>query len=442
MSRNEARPVAERLRDAGYQVVFAGGAVRDRLLGRCEGDVDIATSATPGQVMALFEKTIPVGESFGVIKVVHRGEVYDVATFRTDVGGADGRHPESVQAATLEDDVLRRDFTINGLVEDPFTGEVFDWVGGQADLAAGVVRAIGDPAERFEEDSLRLLRGVRFASCLGFELEPETASAMRAGAEGLRRIALERVREELFKMLASGGRRRAVELLDETALLPLVLPEISAMHGVEQPPEYHPEGDVWIHTLLALEGLGPEPVSPELALGTLLHDVGKPPTFRVGEDRIRFDGHVDLGAEMADAICERLRLSRDSRRHVVALVKDHLQFMNVPNMRSSTLRRFMAQDHFEDLMLLYRADCGASHGQLSALPTIDAMRAQLAEEALVPPPLVQGSDILAMGVAPGPRVGELLRAVEDRQLEGDLVDREAALIWLRESLTEERGPGS
>ena len=206
------------------------------------------------------------------------------------------------------------------------------------------------------------------------------------------------------------------------------------MQGVEQPPQYHPEGDVWIHTLLALEGLGEEDVSPELALGTLLHDVGKPPTFRVGEDRIRFDGHVEVGAQMTEALCERLRLSRDARRHVVALVKDHLQFMNVPNMRPATLRRFMAQPHFDDLVLLYRADCGASHGQLSAMPVIEAMTAQLAEEALVPPPLIQGSDVLALGVPAGPRVGELLRAVEDRQLDGQLLDREAALSWLRNTL--------
>lgn len=433
MSRDDARSIAEVLRDAGHQVVFAGGVVRDRLIGRTGGDVDIATSASTDEVMALFKRTIPVGESFGVVKVVKAGVAYDVATFRTDVGVADGRHPERVEKATLEEDVQRRDFTINGLVEDPFTGDVIDRVGGLADIEARLVRAIGDPAERFREDSLRLLRAVRFASLFGFQLEPATARAMREGAEGLTRISGERIREELFKMLAPGARRRAIELLDETGLLPHVLPEISAMHGVEQPPEFHPEGDVWIHTLLALDGLGPDPVSPELALGTLLHDVGKPPTFKVGEDRIRFDGHVELGAEMAEAICERLRSSRATTRRVVALVKDHLQFMNVPDMRPATLRRFMAQDHFDELLLLYRADCGACHGLLSAMPAIEAMRAKLDEEALVPPPLVEGRDVLALGVPPGPRVGRLLREAADRQLDGELADREAALAWLREA---------
>ena len=442
MSRDAAQGIAAVLRDAGHQVVFAGGVVRDRLLGRSGGDVDIATSASTDEVVALFERTIPVGESFGVVKVVRSGVAYDVATFRTDVGVADGRHPERVEKATLEEDVQRRDFTINGLVEDPFSGEVVDLVGGLPDIEARLIRAIGDPAERFREDSLRLLRGVRFASVLGFELEPATAQAMREGADGLARISGERIREELFKMLVPGTRRRALELLDETGLLSRVLPEVSAMHGVEQPPEFHPEGDVWIHTLLAVEGLGPDPVSPELALGTLLHDVGKPPTFRVGEDRIRFDGHVELGAEMAEAICERLRASRATTRRIVALVKDHLQFMNVPKMRPATLRRFMAQDHFEELMLLYRADCGACHGMLTALPAIEAMREQLAEDALVPPPLVEGRDVLELGVPPGPRVGLLLRQAADRQLDGELLDRAAALAWLREAVEADEDPAA
>ncbi len=439
MSREAARTVARRLRDAGHEVVFAGGAVRDRLLGRTGGDVDIATSASADEVVALFDRTVPVGESFGVVKVLAGDLAFDVATFRTDVGIADGRHPERVEPATLEEDVRRRDFTINGLVEDPFTGEVTDLVGGRADLEARVVRAIGDPALRFREDALRLLRGVRFASLLGFELDPATEDAMRAGADGLRRVSGERVRDELSKMLAAGTRRRAVELLDRTELLPRVLPEISAMHGVEQPPQYHPEGDVWIHTLLAIEALGPDPVSAELAFGTLLHDVGKPPTFRRAPDRIRFDGHVEVGADMAEDICRRLRMSRASTRRVVALVEDHLQFMNVPKMRAATLRRFMAQEHFDELLHLYRADCAASHGETTALPVIEAMREQLAEEALVPAPWLVGRDVLDAGIAPGPQVGEVLREALDRQLEGALPDRDAALAWLREEAARRGG---
>src|SRR5262245_52253566 len=293
VSRAEARALARTLRRAGHEAVFAGGAVRDRLLGLRGGDVDIATSATPAQVQALFPRTVLVGQAFGVVKVPAARGQYDVATFRRDVGIGDGRHPAAIEPSTLAEDVQRRDFTINGLVEDPFTGEVTDLVGGRADLQAGVVRAIGDPDLRFREDALRLLRGVRFAARLGFRIEPATFAAMRAGAERLRLVSGERVRDELGRMLVHPSRRRAIELLDETALLPVILPELPPMRGCEQPPEFHPEGDVWVHTLLALAHLPARP-SFELALGTLLHDVGKPPTFVRAPDRIRFDGHVEL----------------------------------------------------------------------------------------------------------------------------------------------------
>lgn len=429
MSRAEATAIAEALRGAGHQVVFAGGAVRDGLLGRTGGDVDVATSATPDEVMALFERTVAVGRAFGVVKVVRGGYEIDVATFRRDIGVADGRHPESIEPTTLEEDVQRRDFTINGLVEDPFSGEITDLVGGRADLEARLVRAIGDPGERFVEDGLRLLRGVRFATLFEFDVEPATAAAMRAHADRLDRVSGERVREELSRMLAPATRRRAVELLDELDLLEPILPEIVAMHGVEQPPEFHPEGDVWIHTLLAMDAL-PEQVSFELALGTLLHDVGKPPTFCRAPDRIRFDGHVELGAEMAESICDRLRMSRDGTRRVVALVRDHLIFMNVPSMRPARLRRLMAEEHFGELMDLYRADVAACHGNAHALPTIEAMAERLKEEALIPPPLLTGKDVLDAGVPGGPRVGVLLREASDLQLEGGLADRDAALAWL------------
>lgn len=435
---NEARRVAARLRDAGHQVVYAGGAVRDALIGRVGGDVDIATSASADEVCALFSRTVPVGKSFGVVKVLSGDQAFDVATFRRDVGVADGRHPAAVERATLEEDVQRRDFTINGLVQDPFTDEIMDWVGGRADLEAGVVRAIGDPARRFEEDALRLLRGVRFASVLGFQLEQATADAMRAGASAMSRVSGERVRDELARMLVPPTRRRALELLDEAGLLAQVLPELVAMHGVEQPPEYHPEGDVWIHTCLALDAL-PDDVSFELALGTLLHDVGKPPTFVRAPDRIRFDGHVELGAEMAEAICERLRMSRDSTQRVVALVRDHLMFMNVPQMRESRLRRFMAEPHFEELVVLYRADCAACHGNAHVLPVLDAMRAKLSEEALLPDPWLSGADVLAAGLAPGPQVGALLRRALDLQLEGDLPTRDLALAWLASAVVDQDG---
>lgn len=431
MSRREARRVARRLRRAGHEVVFAGGAVRDRLLGRRGGDVDLATSARPEEVAALFERSLLVGESFGVVKVLVGERAYDVATFRRDVGIADGRRPERVERATLEEDVQRRDFTINGLVEDPFTGEVTDLVGGRDDLAARVVRAIGDPDRRFQEDGLRLLRAVRFAAVLDFTIEAGTEAAMRRQSAGLQRISGERVRDELQRMLVPACRRRAVELLDATGLLAVILPEVTAMHGVEQPPEFHPEGDVWIHTLLALDAL-PSRASFELALGMLLHDVGKPPTFRRAPDRIRFDGHVELGAEMAEDICGRLRLSRAQTRRVVDLVRDHLVFKDVPAMRPSRLRRLMGEEHFDELLLLYKADVAACHGHAHALPAITAMRRKLARERPVPPPLVKGDDVLARGVPSGPLVGRLLREASDLQLEGRLADRSAALAWLDE----------
>ena len=431
MSRREARAVARALRDAGHEVVFAGGAVRDRLLGERGGDVDIATSATPQQVAALFLRTLLVGAAFGVAKVLTGRHEFDVATFRRDIGGADGRHPERIEPSSLEEDVQRRDFTINGLVEDPWSGAVRDLVGGIADLDARLVRAIGDPAERFREDGLRLLRAVRFAARLDFTIEAGTRAAMEAEAQRLQLISGERIREELSRMLVHGSRRRAIELLDETGLLPVILPELPPMHGCEQPPEFHPEGDVWIHTLLALAGLPRRP-SFELALGTLLHDVGKPPTFVRAADRIRFDGHVELGARMAETICTRLRMSRASTERVMALVRDHLIFKDVPAMRPARLRRLLAEPHFPELLVLYKADCGACHGLLTALPAIRAMRRRLARQALIPPPLVTGADVIALGVPPGKRIGELLAEATDLQLEGTLADRDAALSWLGE----------
>ncbi len=427
--------MAARLRDHGHEVVFAGGAVRDRLLGLRGGDVDLATSATPADVAALFPRSLLVGAAFGVVKVLTDAGAFDVATFRRDVGIADGRHPAAVAPATLAEDVQRRDFTINGLVEDPRSGAVTDLVGGVADLKARRVRAIGDPRERFREDGLRLLRGVRFAARLGFEIEPATLRAMSDGRDGLATISGERVRDELQRMLVHPTRRRALELLDETGLLAVILPELLPMHGCEQPPDFHPEGDVWVHTCLALEKLPPRP-SFELALGMLLHDVGKPPTFRRAADRIRFDGHVELGAEMARAICGRLRLSNAATTTVVALVRDHLVFKDVPAMRPARLRRLMAEPHWAELLVLYKADCLACHGLLTALPAIRRMRRQLRAQALIPAPLLRGEDVLALGVPPGPRVGALLGLAADLQLEGGLPDRSAALAWLRERLAE------
>ena len=430
-----ARRVAAKLRDAGHEVVIAGGWVRDRLLGRRCGDVDLASSATPEEVVALFPRSITVGAAFGVVKVLEGDETFDVARFRRDQGVADGRHPERVLPATLEEDVQRRDFTINGLVQDPFGEEVRDLVGGVDDLRARLVRAIGDPVQRFREDALRLLRGVRFAVTLEFEIEAATWDAMRASAASLAGLSGERVREELRRMLCAPARRRALELLDASGMLEVILPEVAAMHGVEQPPQYHPEGDVWIHTLLVVDAL-PEDASFELALGAVLHDVGKPPTFVRAPDRIRFDGHVELSAEMSEAIAKRLRLSRAETRRVVALVRDHLLFMNVPQMRPARLRRMLAEEHFDELLELYKADCAGSFNETIAMPRIREMQRELSEQAALPAPLLTGADLIAAGVSPGPRVGELLRQAFDRQLEGEFDDRDAALRWLDGALRE------
>ena len=408
VDREIARRIALVLRDAGHEVVFAGGAVRDRLLGRPGHDVDIATSALPEQVMVLFPRTVPVGEAFGVVKVVQDGQAYDVATFRQDVGIGDGRHPAAVEAATLEEDVRRRDFTVNGLVEDPFSGEVIDHVGGLADLEARRLRAIGEPALRFREDALRLLRGVRFASVLELDIEPTTLAAMQAEAARLELISPERVRHELERMLPPRTRRRAVELMQGTGLLTWVLPEVAALQTDEDA-----GGDAWRRTLRTLDALGDGEISFESGLAALL--LAAP----LGED-----------AEVA-GLCERLRLSRVSCRRVVALVDDQRErWGDVAEMRASTLRRFMDQEHFDGSLQLYCAACTAAQRSPSALPVIDAMRRRVGDGPLVPAPLLSGNELVELGVPPGPRLGELLARIADLQLEGELVDPDAARAWV------------
>jgi len=429
--------VARGLSEAGFQAVFVGGAVRDGLLGipeTVETEFDIATSASPQEVQAIFPQTVAVGASFGVVKVIQPEGTYDVATFRSDVGVGDGRHPASVKPATLEEDVQRRDFTINGLVEDPVSGKVLDLVDGKKDLEARVIRTIGDPSLRFQEDGLRLLRAIRFAARFDFSIEEKTAQAIRSEASRLDLVSAERICDEMRRMLMDSSRCSAIELLDGHGLLDRVLPEVVAMKGVEQPPEFHPEGDVWVHTLLALEKL-PRSSTFELALATLLHDVGKPPTFVRAEDRIRFHGHVELGATMSEAICRRLRMAKKATDRVVALVRDHLLFKDVPAMRPGRLRRMLASSHYEELELLYIADCEASHGVMSALPRIREIQEQVAKEDLIPEPLLTGKDLLKSGVAPGPEIGDILREVLDLQMEGTLKNREEALAWLKNRLS-------
>ncbi len=419
-----------KLREAGHQSYLVGGCVRDLLLGQKPKDFDISTDARPDRIMDLFPRSGRVGATFGVVLVRDVFHQVEVATFRSDHDYEDGRRPGSVRFENdPRQDVLRRDFTINGLMMDPDTGEVLDYVEGRADLDRRVVRAIGDPDTRFAEDHLRLLRAVRFAARLGFEIEPETFAAIRRNHELIRSVAAERVRDEISRILTEGGARRGFELLDETGILPVILPEVAAMKGVAQPPEYHPEGDVWTHTLILLQGLDHPTLT--LALGALLHDVGKPGTFRVAE-RIRFDGHVELGVDLARGILHRLRFSRDEMEQVEALIANHMKFKDLHRMKDSTLKRFLRMPAFEEHLELHRLDVLASNKRLESYLLAKSKLAEFSEEALKPERLLNGADLIALGYPPGPRFTEILAAVEDAQLEGRILSRSEALEMVRE----------
>jgi poly(A) polymerase len=432
--RELANSICESLHRSGFQAFLVGGCVRDLLLSREPADYDVATDATPDQGMAFFPESVAVGAQFGVILIPRDELKVEVATFRSDIGYSDGRHPDRVTfSKTAQEDVQRRDFTINGLLMRHDTGEVLDYVGGQADLKAKVIRAIGDPDRRFTEDKLRMLRAVRFAARFGFQIETDTMRAIRRHAKEIAQVSPERLRDELTKMLTEGAARRAFELLDETGLLQQVLPEIGAMKGVEQPPQYHPEGDVWIHTRLMLEGL-PAGVSPTLAWGVLLHDVGKPPTFKSASetgDRIRFDGHVDVGVRMAEEICRRLRFSNEDTEQILALVKNHMRFKDVDSMRASTLKRFVRLPHFDEHLALHRLDCLSSHRHLESYEFIQRFVAETPPEQVRPERLITGDDLQAMGFLPGPLFSQILGTLEDAQLEGQVKSRGEAEQFVR-----------
>jgi poly(A) polymerase len=424
-----ARRIVARLRAAGHQAYLVGGCVRDILLGGEPGDYDVATDARPERVLELFPRAQFVGAHFGVALVREDGAEVEVATFRSDHSYLDGRHPVAVEfESDPRQDVLRRDFTVNALLLDPASGEVLDFAGGRADLALRQIRAVGDPARRFAEDHLRMLRAVRFAARLGFTIEEKTFEAIRELHSRIRAISAERVRDELVRILTEGAARRGFELLDATGLLGDILPEVAAMKGVEQPPEFHPEGDVWTHTLMMLERMRNPSVT--LAMGVLLHDVGKPRTFRVA-DRIRFDQHAEVGADMAVEIMQRLRFSNSETRRVEALIRNHLRFKDVRNMRESTLKRFMRMEGFDEHLELHRLDCAASHGWLDNYDFIQRKLAEQPPESLKPPPLITGDDLIAAGYTPGPAFARILRAVEDAQLEGSLADSGEALEFVR-----------
>ena len=458
MLKDFAISIVRTLREHGFQAYLCGGCVRDLVLGRQPADYDVTTDATPRQVMDIFPETYAVGAQFGVVLVPlpnqqqpnestsnpgetglqnaaetdhSKANVVEVATFRSDIGYSDGRHPDEVRfSKSPQEDVERRDFTINGLLLDPIKNEVLDYVGGRKDLDAHIIRTIGDPERRFAEDKLRMLRAVRFAARFDYQIDAQTMAAIRRFAHNIHQVSRERVRDELTKMLTEGRARRAFLLLDETGLLQEVLPEISSMKGVEQPPQFHPEGDVFVHTLLLLDKL-PHPAPKTLAWGALLHDVGKPATFRVAPDRIRFDGHVEVGVKMAQEICRRLRFSNEETEQILALVNNHMRFGDVQKMKESTLKKFMRLPRFQEHMQLHRLDCQSSHADLT---NYDFVREKLAEtppESIRPEPLITGSDLINAGYKPGPRFKEILSAVEDSQLEGRLSDREEAMEYVR-----------
>jgi poly(A) polymerase len=468
MSKPFAISIVRTLRERGHQAYLVGGCVRDLLLGREPADYDVSTDATPDEVMRIFPETYAVGAQFGVVLVplpeserkpdtstvfneCHsersspiRSRIGDtveepaflghshklcveVATFRRDLGYSDGRHPDEVQfSRDPREDVQRRDFTINGLLLDPITDEVLDFVGGQNDLKAGTIRAIGDPALRFAEDKLRMLRAVRFASRFEYAIDPVTFGAIQKLAPQISQVSRERVRDELTRMLTEGRAKRAFELLDESGLLREVLPEIFAMHGIEQPPQFHPEGDVFVHTLLLLENL-PHPCPPTLAWGALLHDVGKPPTFRRAPDRIRFDEHAKIGTKMAEAICQRLRFSNDETKQILALVENHMRFGDVERMKASTFKKFIRLPRFDQHLELHRLDCESSHRSLRLYDFTREQMAKLPPAEVHPQPLLSGDDLTAAGYAPGPLFKEILAAVEDAQLEGRLNSKQDAM---------------
>ncbi|MDE2926921.1 MAG: HD domain-containing protein [Acidobacteriota bacterium] len=414
----------------GYRTYFAGGAVRDLLLNRRFDEIDIATAAPPDVVERLFPRTIGVGREFGVVVAVVGGTNYEIATFRAESGYTDGRRPDQVRFTHARQDALRRDFTVNALFLDPVTGKVIDYTNGRKDLDRGLIRTVRDPLLTFEEDKLRVLRAIRFACQLGFRIDGPTYDGVTRYAHRLSQISRERIRDELLKILCGPAPARGLSLLSDSGVLEEVLPEVFDMHGVMQPPAFHPEGDVFQHTRLMFSLV--RNLSPTLALAVLFHDVGKPGTFAFG-DRIRFDGHAELGARMAEEICRRLKLPGVQIQHVVRLVKDHLRFMHVRQMRESTLRRFLRTEGFEEHLELHRLDCLASHGDLSNYDFCREKLSELDREALAPPPLINGHDLIALGLEPGPLFSEILKQAEDLQLEGILTARDEALSWVRKT---------
>jgi putative nucleotidyltransferase with HDIG domain len=429
-----AANIARRLRDAGHVAYFAGGCVRDMVRAVEPHDYDIATTATPEQVQQFFPKTVPVGAQFGVVLVLEAGHQFEVATFRSDEAYVDGRRPSSVRYGSPEEDAQRRDFTINGLFFDPLANQIIDFVRGQDDIGRKLVRTIGDPRQRFTEDKLRMLRAIRFAANLGFEIDPATFAVVKEMAAQIHVVSAERIRDELTKIFTRPHAGRGLQLLEESGLLTQILPELAAMKGVEQPPDFHPEGDVFTHTRLMLDLLPPKP-NVVLSFAVLLHDVGKPPTFARAPDRIRFNEHDRVGAELAEQILRRLRFSNDEIAKIVLCVREHMRMQYVKEMRPAKLKRILARETFGDELELHRIDCEASHRNLENYEFLKAKAAELPPEVVKPTPLLTGHDLLTLGLKPGPMVGRILREVEELQLEERLKSPAEALAYAKDRVT-------
>ncbi len=431
--RDTALQIIRQLQAAGHTAYLAGGCVRDLVRGVPPHDYDIATTATPEQIQALFPKTVPVGAQFGVVLVLAGGYSFEVATFRSDEAYLDGRRPSGVRYGSPEADAQRRDFTINGMFYDPIADRVLDWVGGEADLKRRLVRTIGDPRQRFTEDKLRLLRCVRFAANLGFAIEPQTFAAVHEMAGEISVVSVERIRDELIKLFTRTGAGRGLQLLEATGLLTVILPEVAALKGIAQPPEFHPEGDAFTHVKLMFDQMPPG--DPILAFAVLLHDVGKPSTF-TWTDRMRFNEHDKVGARMAEAILRRLRFSNEQIEQIVLCVAEHMRLQHVQEMRPAKLKRILARPTFPVELELHRLDCVASHGKLDNYQFLKTKAAELPLETVKPKPLLTGDDLLALGLKPGPLVGRILREVAERQLREQLQSREAALAFARRRAAE------
>ena len=434
--RQEAARIVLQLRSAGFEAYFVGGCVRDFVMGVVPADYDIVTSAIPDQVIALFNRTVAIGAKFGVVAVIVEGHSFEVATFRSDDVYIDGRRPSNVHFTCAKEDVFRRDFTVNGLLMDPVTGEITDYVDGLADIQKKIIRTIGDPDKRFQEDHLRMLRAIRFTANLNFKLDSSTQESIAKNVVQIKTISAERIQDELNKLLTRGGARRGLELMAQTEMLREILPELDAMQGVEQPPRFHPEGDVWQHTLMMMEILSEEKeaaLNPVLAWGTLLHDVGKPLSRTEDESGVHFYGHVQHGGKIAEEIMQRLKFSRAQREAVLDLVLQHMNFMNVQKMRPARLKRFLRMPDFDLHLELHRLDCLASHGMLDNYEFCRNQLENLTMEELHPPRLLTGDDLIALGFTPGKIIGEILRTLEDEQMEGRITSQDEAKIFVEKN---------